>query len=269
MWVGWVDINILNRTSQHAGLKILLIHSANPKSRPVGIIVLAHVVRTYVRPHFSNVARQNNRKQCSLLVWLWVWLSGSLMTPVLYFGLATKIIKEVLSVENNVKLTWENEKCAHVFPSVWLRDNCQCPECYHPSTKSRRFFTKDLDVDIKPKETFLDGKNKVIFQFSYTLSARTYHYHFRNLRKPKKSSSKNKGSLLARLWGWPSGSRMTHLLYERTRLTHSHSNSDHYFHKCPSVSTFQSQIKQSYIRNKIFKWKYYWYNYRDGRVDHC
>ena len=35
-----------------------LIHSANPQSRPVGIIVFAHVVRSYVstsvRPHFSK-----------------------------------------------------------------------------------------------------------------------------------------------------------------------------------------------------------------------
>ena len=69
-------------------LQSILIHSANPKSRPVGIIVFAHVVcsslRPYVRPHFSNLEKQNNRKQWSLLEWLWVWPSGSLMTPVLF-----------------------------------------------------------------------------------------------------------------------------------------------------------------------------------------
>ena len=65
-------------------LYILLIHSANPKSGPVGVIVFAHVVRPYVRTHFLNLEKQNNRKQCSLLAWLWVWPSGSLMTPVLY-----------------------------------------------------------------------------------------------------------------------------------------------------------------------------------------
>ena len=36
-----------------------------------------------VCPHFSNLAKQNNRKQWSLLAWLWVWRSGSLMTHVL------------------------------------------------------------------------------------------------------------------------------------------------------------------------------------------
>ena len=38
----------------------------------------------YVHPHFSNLEKQNNRKQCSLQAWLWVWPSGSLMVPVLF-----------------------------------------------------------------------------------------------------------------------------------------------------------------------------------------
>ena len=37
-----------------------LIHSANPQSRPVVIIVFAHVVSPYVRPTtFQNIAKQN------------------------------------------------------------------------------------------------------------------------------------------------------------------------------------------------------------------
>ena len=64
----------------------ILIHSAYPQSRMIVIIVFAHVVRTYV-PTFQTLAKQN---KCSLLARLWVWPSGSLMTPVLFptvFGL--------------------------------------------------------------------------------------------------------------------------------------------------------------------------------------
>ena len=43
-----------------------------------------------VRPHFSNLEKQKNRKQCSLLAWLWVWPSGSLMTPVLFIIITMK-----------------------------------------------------------------------------------------------------------------------------------------------------------------------------------
>ena len=38
-----------------------MIHSANPQSRPVGIIVFAYVVRPSV-PTFQNLAKQNKVK---------------------------------------------------------------------------------------------------------------------------------------------------------------------------------------------------------------
>ena len=57
-----------------------LIHSAKPQSRPIGIIVFAHVVRTSVHPFpLFKSSKRKQRKQCSLLARLWVWPSGSLM----------------------------------------------------------------------------------------------------------------------------------------------------------------------------------------------
>ena len=54
----------------------LLIHQADPQSRPV-VIVFAHVRSFQNKTNFK-------RKQClQLAIGLWVWLSGSLMTPVL------------------------------------------------------------------------------------------------------------------------------------------------------------------------------------------
>ena len=44
----------------------ILIHSADPQSRPVGIIVFAHVVRTSV-PTFQNLAKQNKTKTMSAI----------------------------------------------------------------------------------------------------------------------------------------------------------------------------------------------------------
>ncbi|CAG9796274.1 unnamed protein product [Diatraea saccharalis] len=37
------------------------------------------------------------------------------------------------------------------FPHVWLRDNCQCEQCFHSSAKSRIFDWSKFDLDIKPK----------------------------------------------------------------------------------------------------------------------
>ena len=69
-----------------------LIHSTNPQSRPVVIIVFSHV-RPYVHPHFSNIAKQNNRQQLSLLARLWIWPSGSLMTPVSFWNGSVQFIQ--------------------------------------------------------------------------------------------------------------------------------------------------------------------------------
>ena len=39
------------------------------------------------------------------------------------------------------------------FPYVWLRDNCQCPQCWHPVSRARLFRMQQLQLNIKPKLT--------------------------------------------------------------------------------------------------------------------
>ncbi|XP_078583871.1 gamma-butyrobetaine dioxygenase-like [Branchiostoma floridae x Branchiostoma japonicum] len=36
------------------------------------------------------------------------------------------------------------------FPYVWLRDNCQCPQCFKPNSRSRLVLMSDLDVNVSP-----------------------------------------------------------------------------------------------------------------------
>ena len=59
----------------------ILNHSANPKSRPVGIIVFTHVVRPSSLFKHRKTKQQKTRFATG---GLWVWPSGSLMTPVLW-----------------------------------------------------------------------------------------------------------------------------------------------------------------------------------------
>lgn len=35
-----------------------------------------------------------------------------------------------------------------VFPYIWLRDNCQCPKCFHPVSLARRVMLKDLSLSV-------------------------------------------------------------------------------------------------------------------------
>ena len=62
-------------------MNMFLFLEADPQSRLVVSIVFAHVVRPSV-PTFQNKTNVK-RKQCLPLARLWVWPSGSLMTPVL------------------------------------------------------------------------------------------------------------------------------------------------------------------------------------------
>lgn len=52
---------------------------------------------------------------------------------------------ELLNSEN------ESKKTVHKYPSIWLRDNCQCPKCYHGDSKSRVLNWQDLKYDLAPK----------------------------------------------------------------------------------------------------------------------
>ncbi|XP_074649433.1 gamma-butyrobetaine dioxygenase-like [Tubulanus polymorphus] len=61
-----------------------------------------------------------------------------------------------------VDVTW-NDDSVTSYPYVWLRDNCQCSKCFHPTTKSRQVLMMDLDPKIEPKQVQVidDGSLKV------------------------------------------------------------------------------------------------------------
>lgn len=41
------------------------------------------------------------------------------------------------------------------FPSIWLRDNCQCSECFHVGSTSRTIDWEKFDVTVSPKEVWV------------------------------------------------------------------------------------------------------------------
>ena len=93
---------------------IIQLHHIYPLGQPTVTAGRDHCFRICcpsVRPHFSNLEKQNNRKQCSLLAWLWIRLSGSLMTPVLL-----RIFSLLEALED-----WRLS-----FSLVWLLSNMNC-----------------------------------------------------------------------------------------------------------------------------------------------
>ena len=49
-------------------------------------------------------------------------------------------------VNSIVKIKWKGGDELE-FPTSWLRDNCQCEMCFHPTVKSRRLSMKNINLD--------------------------------------------------------------------------------------------------------------------------
>ena len=107
-------------------IMLILIHEADPQSRPVVIIVFAHVVLSSVRPSVPTFQNKTNfkRKQCSLLARLWVWPSGSLMTPVLSYLIFQKAIKASKTNQKSTLCNWRkplsSQNPEHNLEEVWF-----------------------------------------------------------------------------------------------------------------------------------------------------
>ena len=73
------------------------------------------------------------------------------------FATEAKIISAYPQEDRFVRVSWDAEKQCD-FPHIFLRDNCQCPECFDSSSKQRALNTvKDIDFNVKPKNILVDS----------------------------------------------------------------------------------------------------------------
>lgn len=68
---------------------------------------------------------------------------------------------EVLDGAHLMQILW-HDGTESFYPAVWLRDNCQCPDCYLDSAKARKFLVESLDVNIGIKDVSFDRKRVLI-----------------------------------------------------------------------------------------------------------
>ncbi|CAM9421048.1 gamma-butyrobetaine dioxygenase [Odocoileus virginianus] len=64
---------------------------------------------------------------------------------------------EVLDGAHLMRIIWQ-DGADSIYPAVWLRDNCQCPDCYLDSAKARKLLIEALDVYIGIKDLMFDKK---------------------------------------------------------------------------------------------------------------
>lgn len=59
------------------------------------------------------------------------------------------------------KLRWTDGHTSR-YPFVWLRDNCRCTKCYHPSSYQRLALMADLDPEVKPTGEELSDEGSLL-----------------------------------------------------------------------------------------------------------
>ncbi|KAI5762315.1 unnamed protein product [Gulo gulo] len=67
----------------------------------------------------------------------------------------------VLDGAHLMQVFWQ-DGAESLYPAVWLRDNCQCPDCYLDSAKARKLLIEALDVNIGIQGLTFDRKKVCI-----------------------------------------------------------------------------------------------------------
>ena len=70
-----------------------------------------------------------------------------------------RLDREIINCNSEQTLRVNAEEA--YYPSVWLRDNCQCGECWNANAEARSLRMVDLDPNITPHEVQL-WNNKVL-----------------------------------------------------------------------------------------------------------
>ena len=65
-------------------------------------------------------------------------------------------------VEVNWKLTQQQLGSRSKFHYVWLRDNCMCPQCFHPETSQRLVNALQVPLDVSPSRVEFTTKSNAL-----------------------------------------------------------------------------------------------------------
>ncbi|CAO0790107.1 unnamed protein product [Mucor circinelloides] len=71
-----------------------------------------------------------------------------------------KQIHDTSLTEDALHVKWANQASTYSF--LWLRDNCQCPQCLHPSSRQKLHSSADIPLDIKPIDFKILGEEAEI-----------------------------------------------------------------------------------------------------------
>jgi len=106
-----------------------------------------------------------------------------------------------------VNITWQDGSC-HRYPYIYLRDNCQCTECFFKDSSQRLLdVVKDIDINIKPDNVEMsdDGARLSIIWPDGHVSLLDADWLFeKHLSEESEAETKDCGQVTTRkvtLWG--------------------------------------------------------------------
>ncbi|KAM8721433.1 hypothetical protein ACLKA7_007326 [Drosophila subpalustris] len=83
---------------------------------------------------------------------------GQLLNQRQFQRYASSITAKILN-QRYVELTQPDGRQLK-YPSVWLRDNCQCPECFHGATRARQSYWERCPLDAAASRVSYDEKRQ-------------------------------------------------------------------------------------------------------------
>ena len=69
-------------------------------------------------------------------------------------------ISEVSAESDTVNISWADGSSTR-FHNIWLRDHCQCKQCYNSATYQKEFNILDVPLDIKPANVSINNQNSL------------------------------------------------------------------------------------------------------------
>lgn len=66
--------------------------------------------------------------------------------------------------EDALDVKWADLSRSSSYSYLWLRDNCQCPQCLHPSSRQKLHSSADVPLDIKPSSVrVVDNEAEIVW----------------------------------------------------------------------------------------------------------
>ncbi|XP_063145626.1 gamma-butyrobetaine dioxygenase [Candoia aspera] len=129
-------------------------------------LIAKNVLRTKLFESCSQILLQTPKGKPSYQKYFSLskpWLCSSRVAQAVQtFNIRPAIQKvETLEKKQFICVHWEDGS-ESLYPSVWLRDNCQCPDCFLHSAKARKLPLENLDISIKVKDVTLTEQKKKV-----------------------------------------------------------------------------------------------------------